>query len=90
MWKLKTLALASAMALATAALAAPPVDINSASAQALAEVINGVGLKRAEAIVEYREKNGGFRSVDDLTQVQGIGERIVEKSRDKLTVKTGK
>ena len=65
--------------------AAEPVNINTADAEALAEAINGVGLKRAEAIVEYRNQNGPFGSVDELVQVQGVGEKTLEKSRDRLT-----
>jgi len=69
--------------------AAEPVNINTADAAALAEVISGVGEKRAEAIVAYRAQHGPFASVDELTQIRGIGEKIIEQSRDKLTVKDG-
>jgi competence protein ComEA len=84
---LRTLALIGALSFCGSTFAAPPVDINTAGAEALAEAIKGVGLRRAEAIVKYRENNGPFVSVDELTKVQGIGERIVDGSRDKLTVK---
>ena len=62
-----------------------PVDINTASAEALAEAIHGVGLKRARAIVLHREEHGGFESVDQLAQVQGIGTKTIERNRDRLT-----
>ena len=75
-----------ALVLSGAVFAAEPVDVNSATAEALAEAIDGVGLKRAEAIVNFRDENGPFRSLDDLVQVRGIGERIVEGNRDNLTV----
>ncbi len=68
-----------------AVFATEPVNINTADAQALAEAINGVGLKRAEAIIEYRRENGPFTSVDELMQVQGVGEKTLEKSRERLT-----
>ena len=68
-----------------AVFAAEPVNINTADAQALADAINGVGLKRAEAIIEYRDQNGPFESVDELVQVRGVGEKSVEKSRERLT-----
>lgn len=84
---LRNLALISALSLSGGVYAAPPVDINSASAPALAEAIKGVGLKRAEAIVAYREKNGPFATVIDLSNVQGIGEKTVQSARDNLTVK---
>ncbi len=84
---LKNLALIGALSLSAGVFAASPVDINTADAQALAEAIKGVGLKRAEAIVSYRDKNGPFATVMDLSNVQGIGEKTVQSSRDNLTVK---
>lgn len=62
------------------------VDINSADASALAEGINGVGEKRAAAIIEYREANGPFQSVDELTKVPGIGTKLLENNRENLLV----
>ena len=62
-----------------------PVDVNTASAEVLAEAIDGVGLKRAQAIVQHREQHGAFASVDELAQVRGISARIVERNRDRLT-----
>ena len=64
---------------------AGPVDINTASAEVLAEAIHGVGLKRARAIVLHREEHGAFESVDQLAQVQGIGTKTIERNRDRLT-----
>lgn len=87
---LRTLALISALSLGGGALANSPVDINAAGAEALAEAIKGVGLKRAEAIVAYRDKNGPFATVDDLAKVQGVGERTIEGSRANLMVQPGK
>jgi len=83
---LPVLAAALALVFAGASLAAEPVDINAASAEELAEAIRGVGLKRAEAIVAHRERNGPFRSVDELVEVSGIGEKTLEASRQNLTV----
>ena len=60
-------------------------DINTASAEALAEAMHGVGMKRARAIVLYREQNGAFSSVDELAQVRGISAKTVERNRDRLT-----
>ncbi len=62
------------------------VDINTASAEELAEALQGVGPSKAEAIVAYRKQNGPFRSVDELVEVKGIGEATVEANRDRLTV----
>jgi len=60
------------------------VDINKADAQHLAAEISGVGAKRAQAIVEYRQAHGPFQSVDDLAKVKGIGSGLLEKNRDNL------
>ena len=62
------------------------VDINSADAATLAKQINGIGPGKAQAIVDYREQNGPFKSVDDLVLVRGIGAKTVVKNRDKLSV----
>ena len=66
-------------------MAMDAVDINTADAQTLAEAIQGVGMARAQAIVAYREQNGPFQSVDDLTKVKGIGQKIVDANRGALT-----
>ncbi|MFU8837614.1 MAG: ComEA family DNA-binding protein [Thiohalomonadaceae bacterium] len=63
---------------------AEPVDINSADAQTLAAAMVGVGEKRAEAIIAYREQHGPFASVEDLIRVSGIGPKVLEDNRDKL------
>ena len=57
------------------------VDINNATVWELAAKLPGIGEKKAQAIVEYREMSGGFRSVDELIEVEGIGEKTVEKIR---------
>ena len=64
------------------ALAEQPVNINLASAEVLAEALDGVGLAKAYRIIEYREAHGPFEHVDELAAVQGIGEATVEKNRD--------
>lgn len=74
--------------LSSAAFAIGPVDINSADAETLATAIKGVGVKKAEAIVAYRDQHGPFKSVDELTLIRGIGEKTVESSRDNLTIES--
>lgn len=67
------------------------VDINSADAATLAAELKGVGEKRAEEIVKYREKHGPFKSADDLLNIKGIGPAILEKNRSNISLskKTG-
>jgi competence protein ComEA len=77
-----------ALLLGTALTAAwaEPVDLNTADAKTIADVMVGVGLSKAEAIVEYRKAHGPFHYVDDLALVKGIGAATITKNRDKLTV----
>ncbi|RAT13594.1 MULTISPECIES: ComEA family DNA-binding protein [Lonsdalea] len=60
------------------------VSINSASAEELADILNGVGLKKAQAIVSYREQNGPFTQVDQLQEVPGIGASLIERNQARL------
>ena len=64
------------------------VDINSADATTLAEVLDGVGLVKAQAIVEYRQQFGNFQSLEQLLEVNGIGAATLEKNRHLLMVST--
>ncbi|MGE0115210.1 MAG: ComEA family DNA-binding protein [Steroidobacteraceae bacterium] len=62
------------------------VDINKADAVTLARELKGVGAAKAKAIVEYRAKNGSFKSIDELLKVKGIGEQLLEKNRGNILV----
>ncbi|MGM0593251.1 MAG: ComEA family DNA-binding protein [Pseudomonadota bacterium] len=64
---------------------AASVDINTADAVTLSEGIYGVGEKRAEAIINYRDEHGPFSSVEELTQVSGIGNKLLDRNRENLT-----
>lgn len=61
------------------------VDLNSATAAEL-EAVKGLGPAKAKAIVDYRTKNGPFKSVDDLKGVKGFGAKSVAKMQGELTV----
>ena len=69
---------------------AGPVNINTADAGTIAAELNGVGLAKAKAIVEYRKKHGPFRSADDLSLVKGIGDRTVDMNRADIRVSEAK
>jgi competence protein ComEA len=74
-------------ALVPMAALAGPVDLNSADATTLAKELDGIGLARAKAIVEYRERNGRFRSADELLNVKGIGPQVLEQNKGNLQVR---
>nr|MBS0020037.1 helix-hairpin-helix domain-containing protein [Gammaproteobacteria bacterium] len=84
--KLKYVLGAAALLLSLSTLAGEPVNINSANAEALATAIDGVGMKRAEAIVNYRNQHGSFKSVDDLAKVRGVSTKTINKNRENLSV----
>jgi len=79
--------LLAAMILSIAgAVVAGPVNVNTADAETISAELRGVGISKAIAIVEYRQANGPFKSIDDLVQVKGIGERTVEINRKNILV----
>ncbi len=63
------------------------VNINVASAEQLAEVLDGVGLKKAKEIVDHRNRYGKFKHVDSLESVKGIGIATLEKNRSRIVIK---
>ncbi len=65
---------------------AGPVNINTADAATLARELKGVGLKRAQSIVEYRSKHGPFRSADELALVKGLGKVAIDRNRAEIRV----
>lgn len=60
------------------------ISINSASAQELVQGLNGIGLKKAEAIVDYRERYGAFTSLEQLQEVPGIGSALVARNLSRM------
>ena len=76
-------AIVAAMLLASTAIAGP-VNVNSADAKTLARELDGVGKAKADAIVAYREKNGPFKSAEDLAKVKGLGKKLIEQNKANL------
>ena len=75
-----------ALLLCSGQLLAGPVNINTADAATLAKELKGVGPKLADAIVEYRQKHGPFKSADELTLVKGIGAAAISKNREFIRI----
>ncbi|MFQ6004310.1 MAG: ComEA family DNA-binding protein [Woeseia sp.] len=65
-------------------VSAGPVNVNTADAKTISSELQGVGLSKAMAIVDYRRAHGPFKSADELTLVKGIGERTVEINRENI------
>ena len=62
------------------------INLNKADAEALAKTLHRVGLKKAEAIVAWRDSHGKFTSVEQLLEIKGIGEAILAANRDRIVL----
>ncbi|MFB2578664.1 MULTISPECIES: ComEA family DNA-binding protein [unclassified Acinetobacter] len=60
------------------------VNINQANAEEIHAKLEGISIKKAQAIVAYREQNGAFQSIDAIGQVKGIGDKTIAKNRDRI------
>ena len=80
-----TLAALAALAISSVGLAAP-VNINTASAVEIAEALNGIGLAKAQAIVDYREAYGEFSRAGEIVFVRGIGDATYERNKADILV----
>jgi competence protein ComEA len=62
------------------------ININTADAETIADNLKGIGIKKASAIITYREQLGGYKSLDQLLDVKGIGAKTLDKLRDQLVL----
>ena len=65
---------------------AAKVNINTADAETIADLLVGVGLSKAKAIVKYREEHGRFASVDQLKDVKGIGQALINSNKERMAL----
>ena len=61
------------------------INLNSATAAEL-DALDGIGATYAQRIIDYREANGGFKSIEEIKNVKGIGDKTFEKFKDKITI----
>ncbi|MBT8436467.1 MAG: helix-hairpin-helix domain-containing protein [Gammaproteobacteria bacterium] len=83
---INTLAALAALVISSVTSAAP-VNINTADAAEIAAALNGVGLSKAQAIVDYRQAYGMFNKADEIVFVRGIGEATYENNKGDILVK---
>ena len=62
------------------------VNVNEADAASIANTLVGVGISRAQAIVDYRDQYGRFYSAQELTSVKGVGQSTVEKNLSRISI----
>lgn len=67
------------------ASASSRIDLNKADVSTLTGSFKGIGRKRAEAIVAYREAHHGFKSIEELAEIKGFGQRFMNTNREKLS-----
>ncbi|SRR5688572_15199155 len=82
--------LVALLLMAPLVVSAEPVNINTADASALAKALNGIGPAKAKAIVSYREKNGPFKTADQLAMVEGISQKLIDKNRGDIRLGSDK
>ncbi|MGB8635643.1 MAG: helix-hairpin-helix domain-containing protein [Rhodanobacteraceae bacterium] len=74
------------LAFSVAAMAATPVNVNTADAATLAKSLDGVGMSKAKAIVAYRKAHGPFKNASQLARVKGIGASTIEHNQSAIRV----
>ena len=87
--KLKSLFFAVILSLISFSASAEIVNLNKANASAFQHYLKGIGEKKANNIVKYRQQNKKFKSVEEIQQVKGIGEVIYSKIKSSLSLTKG-
>jgi len=82
---LSTILLLSTSAISAQKLA-EKVNINTANAEQISSAMSGIGDNKAKAIVEYRTSHGKFKTIDSLENVDGIGEKTIERNKDNIVL----
>jgi competence protein ComEA len=60
------------------------IDLNKADVSTLTGSFKGIGKKRAESIIAYRDSHHGFKSIEEFAEVKGLGQRFVDKNHESL------
>ncbi len=81
---LKVLALSISLIFSALNISAAPVNVNTADANAISSNLKGIGMVKAQAVIDYRKIHGNFVNTESLTQVKGIGSRTIEKNKEDI------
>ena len=84
---IQSLLLAALLSMNSIVSFAGPVNVNHANAEDIAESLKGIGNIKAMAIIAYRTIHGDFITIESLSQVKGIGDKILEKNKDFIVLK---
>ncbi len=87
--KLKSLFFVVLLSFITFSASAEIVNLNKANASALQHYLKGIGEKKAKKIVEYRQEHKKFKSVEEIQEVKGIGEKLYKKIKSSLSLTKG-
>ena len=68
----------------SALASARAINVNTASAEEISDAMSGVGIVKAQAIVDDRKVNGQFKTLNDMARVKGIGLATIEKNRQSV------
>jgi competence protein ComEA len=79
--------IASVLLSTTLSVFASPININTATAEQIADSLKGIGKSRAELIVSYRENNGAFTSPEQIVEVKGVGLATFNKNKADILIK---
>lgn len=83
---IRSILLSSVFCMLSVAAYAGPVNINTADAKTLAAELKGVGMSRAQAIIDYRQSVGPYKSAEDLLEVSGVGPKVLELNKGNIRV----
>jgi competence protein ComEA len=75
------IALSASLLFSALSLHAEPVNINTADAKTISTSLKGIGIVKAQAVIDYRNEHGSFTNINNLSMVKGIGDKTIEKNK---------
>lgn len=81
---LNIIALSISLLFSALPLSAEPVNINTANAKTISSNLKGIGIIKAQAVIDYRTEHGKFTNINNLSMVKGIGKKTIEKNKSDI------